>query len=143
MGFGLYNVFKRIQLYYEIDNGLTIESDYKGVHGHPAPADDQFSGPGGAAGGFGRRGMMRMHTVFLVEDEPLIRQNIRKAIEKNGDRTPASVKRRRGARTVDDSGSQARHPDHRHQDALYGWIDTGASRQGNHPVAAGHHRERV
>jgi two-component system sensor histidine kinase YesM len=27
-GFGLYNVFKRIQLYYEIDNGLTIESEY-------------------------------------------------------------------------------------------------------------------
>ena len=29
MGFGLYNVFKRIQLYYEIDNGLRIESEYK------------------------------------------------------------------------------------------------------------------
>ena len=28
MGFGLYNVFKRIQLYYEIDNGLTVESQY-------------------------------------------------------------------------------------------------------------------
>ncbi|MFW5776133.1 MAG: sensor histidine kinase [Spirochaetota bacterium] len=28
MGFGLYNVFKRIQLYYEIDNGLTMESEY-------------------------------------------------------------------------------------------------------------------
>ncbi len=28
MGFGLYNVFKRIQLYYEIDNGLTVESEY-------------------------------------------------------------------------------------------------------------------
>ena len=28
MGFGLYNVFKRIQLYYEIDNGLTMESVY-------------------------------------------------------------------------------------------------------------------
>lgn len=27
-GFGLYNVFKRIQLYYEIDNGLTVESEY-------------------------------------------------------------------------------------------------------------------
>jgi two-component system, sensor histidine kinase YesM len=27
-GFGLYNVFKRIQLYYEIDNGLTMESEY-------------------------------------------------------------------------------------------------------------------
>ncbi len=27
-GFGLYNVFKRIQLYYEIDNGLKIESEY-------------------------------------------------------------------------------------------------------------------
>jgi two-component system, sensor histidine kinase YesM len=27
-GFGLYNVYKRIQLYYEIDNGLTIESEY-------------------------------------------------------------------------------------------------------------------
>jgi two-component system, sensor histidine kinase YesM len=27
-GFGLYNVFKRIQLYYEIDDGLTIESEY-------------------------------------------------------------------------------------------------------------------
>ncbi len=29
MGFGLYNVFKRIQLYYEIDNGLIMESTYK------------------------------------------------------------------------------------------------------------------
>jgi two-component system sensor histidine kinase YesM len=28
MGFGLYNVHKRIQLYYEIDNGLTVESEY-------------------------------------------------------------------------------------------------------------------
>jgi two-component system sensor histidine kinase YesM len=28
MGFGLYNVFKRIQLYYEIDNGLMMESEY-------------------------------------------------------------------------------------------------------------------
>ncbi len=28
MGFGLYNVFRRIQLYYEIDNGLTVESEY-------------------------------------------------------------------------------------------------------------------
>ena len=28
MGFGLYNVFKRIQLYYEIDNGLMVESEY-------------------------------------------------------------------------------------------------------------------
>lgn len=28
MGFGLYNVFKRIQLYYEIDNGLAVESEY-------------------------------------------------------------------------------------------------------------------
>ncbi len=28
MGFGLYNVFKRIQLYYEIDNGLTVESEH-------------------------------------------------------------------------------------------------------------------
>lgn len=28
MGFGLYNVFKRIQLYYETDNGLTMESEY-------------------------------------------------------------------------------------------------------------------
>ncbi len=27
-GFGLYNVFKRIQLYYEIDNGLMVESVY-------------------------------------------------------------------------------------------------------------------
>ena len=27
-GFGLYNVFKRIQLYYEVDNGLTVESEY-------------------------------------------------------------------------------------------------------------------
>ena len=26
-----------------------------------------------------------MHTVFLVEDEPLIRQNIRKTIEKNAE----------------------------------------------------------
>ena len=29
MGFGLYNVFKRIQLYYEIDNGLVVDSVYK------------------------------------------------------------------------------------------------------------------
>jgi two-component system sensor histidine kinase YesM len=29
MGFGLYNVFKRIQLYYEIDNGLVVESEYR------------------------------------------------------------------------------------------------------------------
>jgi len=28
MGFGLYNVFKRIQLYYEIDNGLVVESEF-------------------------------------------------------------------------------------------------------------------
>jgi two-component system sensor histidine kinase YesM len=28
MGFGLYNVYKRIQLYYEIDNGLIVESEY-------------------------------------------------------------------------------------------------------------------
>lgn len=28
MGFGLYNVFKRIQLYYGVDNGLTVESEY-------------------------------------------------------------------------------------------------------------------
>ncbi len=28
MGFGLYNVFKRIQLYYETDKGLTMESEY-------------------------------------------------------------------------------------------------------------------
>jgi two-component system sensor histidine kinase YesM len=28
IGFGLYNVMKRIQLYYEIDDGLTIESEY-------------------------------------------------------------------------------------------------------------------
>lgn len=28
IGFGLYNVFKRIQLYYEIDNGLILESIY-------------------------------------------------------------------------------------------------------------------
>jgi two-component system sensor histidine kinase YesM len=28
MGFGLYNVFKRIQLYYQIDDGLTMESEY-------------------------------------------------------------------------------------------------------------------
>jgi two-component system sensor histidine kinase YesM len=28
MGFGLYNVCKRIQLYYEIDNGLMVESEY-------------------------------------------------------------------------------------------------------------------
>ena len=28
MGFGLYNVFKRIQLYYEIDNGLLVESEF-------------------------------------------------------------------------------------------------------------------
>lgn len=28
MGFGLYNVFRRIQLYYEIDDGLTVESEY-------------------------------------------------------------------------------------------------------------------
>lgn len=27
-GFGLYNVFKRIQLYYEIDDGLTVESEF-------------------------------------------------------------------------------------------------------------------
>jgi len=29
MGFGLYNVYKRIQLYYEIDDGLTVESEYQ------------------------------------------------------------------------------------------------------------------
>jgi two-component system sensor histidine kinase YesM len=29
MGFGLYNVFKRIQLFYEIDTGLTVESEYQ------------------------------------------------------------------------------------------------------------------
>ena len=28
MGFGLYNVYKRIQLYYEVDNGLAVESEY-------------------------------------------------------------------------------------------------------------------
>jgi two-component system, sensor histidine kinase YesM len=28
MGFGLYNVFKRIQLYYETEDGLTVESEY-------------------------------------------------------------------------------------------------------------------
>ena len=28
MGFGLYNVFKRIQLYYETDKGLLVESEY-------------------------------------------------------------------------------------------------------------------
>jgi two-component system sensor histidine kinase YesM len=28
MGFGLYNVYKRIQLYYEIEDGLTVESEY-------------------------------------------------------------------------------------------------------------------
>jgi two-component system sensor histidine kinase YesM len=28
MGFGLFNVFKRIQLYYEIDDGLMVESEY-------------------------------------------------------------------------------------------------------------------
>lgn len=28
MGFGLYNVFRRIQLYYEIDDGLMVESEY-------------------------------------------------------------------------------------------------------------------
>jgi two-component system sensor histidine kinase YesM len=28
MGFGLYNVFKRIQLYYQVDDGLTVESEY-------------------------------------------------------------------------------------------------------------------
>jgi two-component system sensor histidine kinase YesM len=28
MGFGLYNVYKRIQLYYETEDGLTIESEY-------------------------------------------------------------------------------------------------------------------
>jgi two-component system, sensor histidine kinase YesM len=28
MGFGLYNVFKRIQLYYEIDDGLLVESEH-------------------------------------------------------------------------------------------------------------------
>ncbi len=28
MGFGLYNVYKRIQLYYDIDDGLTVESEY-------------------------------------------------------------------------------------------------------------------
>ena len=28
MGFGLYNVYKRIQLYYEIEDGLTMESEY-------------------------------------------------------------------------------------------------------------------
>jgi two-component system, sensor histidine kinase YesM len=28
-GFGLYNVFKRIQLYYQIDDGLTMESEYR------------------------------------------------------------------------------------------------------------------
>lgn len=28
IGFGLYNVFKRIQLYYQIDDGLVIESEY-------------------------------------------------------------------------------------------------------------------
>jgi two-component system sensor histidine kinase YesM len=27
-GFGLYNVYKRIELYYEIDDGLTVESEY-------------------------------------------------------------------------------------------------------------------
>lgn len=29
MGFGLYNVCRRIQLYYEIDDGLTVESEYQ------------------------------------------------------------------------------------------------------------------
>jgi two-component system sensor histidine kinase YesM len=28
MGFGLYNVFKRIQLYYQVEDGLTVESEY-------------------------------------------------------------------------------------------------------------------
>jgi two-component system sensor histidine kinase YesM len=28
IGFGLYNVFKRIQLYYQIDDGLMVESEY-------------------------------------------------------------------------------------------------------------------
>jgi len=28
MGFGLYNVYKRIELYYEIEDGLTVESEY-------------------------------------------------------------------------------------------------------------------
>jgi two-component system, sensor histidine kinase YesM len=28
IGYGLYNVFKRIQLYYQIDDGLTVESEY-------------------------------------------------------------------------------------------------------------------
>lgn len=28
MGFGLYNVFKRIQLYYGVDNGIAVESTY-------------------------------------------------------------------------------------------------------------------
>ncbi len=28
MGFGLYNVYKRIQLYYEVEGGLTVESEY-------------------------------------------------------------------------------------------------------------------
>jgi len=28
MGFGLYNVYKRIQLYYETEDGLTMESEY-------------------------------------------------------------------------------------------------------------------
>lgn len=29
MGFGMYNVFKRVQLYYEIDDGLSVESEYQ------------------------------------------------------------------------------------------------------------------
>ncbi len=28
-GFGMYNVYKRIQLYYETDDGLTVESEYR------------------------------------------------------------------------------------------------------------------
>jgi two-component system sensor histidine kinase YesM len=27
-GFGLYNVYKRIELYYETDDGLTVESEH-------------------------------------------------------------------------------------------------------------------
>lgn len=29
MGFGMYNVYKRVQLYYEIDDGLSVESEFQ------------------------------------------------------------------------------------------------------------------
>jgi hypothetical protein len=80
-------VIKRIQLYYEIDDGLTIESDFtKGERRSPcACRSHQFAGPAPRCSRLSSKGMTSYAHGISGRRRAGHSANIRTAIEKNGD----------------------------------------------------------